>query len=152
MWKDLKAFILRGNVLDLAVGIIIGSAFGKIVTSLVNDIIMPPIGLLLGKVNFSNLYVNLSGRPQESLAAAKAAGAATINYGAFINMVLDFLIVALVVFLLIRGVSKMMPKPKAEPVAPTTKDCPFCLSAVPLKATRCPHCTSPLTAGAEKPA
>ncbi len=150
MWKDLKAFILRGNVLDLAVGIIIGAAFGKIVTSLVSDVIMPPIGLLLGKVDFSSLYINLSGQPYDSLAAAKAAGAATINYGAFINMVLDFLIVAVVVFFLVRGVSRLMPKPKEAPPAPSTKDCPFCLSAVPLKATRCPHCTSQLGAGAEK--
>ena len=144
MWKDLKAFILRGNVLDLAVGIIIGAAFGKIVTSLVSDVIMPPIGLLLGKVDFSSLYINLSGQQYESLAAAKAAGAATINYGAFINMVLDFLIVAAVVFFLVRGVSRLMPKPQEAPPAPSTKDCPFCLSAVPLKATRCPHCTSQL--------
>jgi large conductance mechanosensitive channel len=150
MWKDLKAFILRGNVLDLAVGIIIGAAFGKIVTSLVSDVIMPPIGLLLGKVDFSSLYINLSGQPYDSLAAAKAAGAATINYGSFINMVLDFLIVAVVVFFLVRGVSRLMPKPKEAPPAPSTKDCPFCLSAVPLKATRCPHCTSQLGAGAEK--
>jgi large conductance mechanosensitive channel len=150
MWKDLKAFILRGNVLDVAVGIIIGAAFGKIVTSLVSDIIMPPIGLLLGKVDFSSLYINLSGQQYESLAAAKAAGAATINYGAFINMVLDFLIVAVVVFFLVRGVSRLMPKPKEAPPAPSTKDCPFCLSAVPLKATRCPHCTSQLAAGEKR--
>jgi large conductance mechanosensitive channel len=143
MLKDLKAFILRGNVVDLAVGIIIGAALGKIITSLVSDVIMPPIGLLLGKVDFSNLYVNLSGQRYESLAAAKAAGAATINYGAFVNVVLDFLIVAVVVFFLVRGVSKLMPKPKEAPAA--TKDCPFCLSAVPLKATRCPHCTSQLS-------
>lgn len=145
MWKDLKAFILRGNVLDLAVGIIIGAAFGKIVTSLVSDVIMPPIGLLLGKVDFSSLYINLSGQRYESLAAARAAGAATINYGAFISMVLDFLIVAVVVFFLVRGVSKLMPKSRETPPVPSTKDCPFCLSAVPLKATRCPHCTSQLS-------
>ena len=144
MWKDLKAFILRGNVLDLAVGIIIGAAFGKIVTSLVNDIIMPPIGLLLGKVDFSSLFVNLSGRPMESLAAAKAAGAVTIRYGVFINAVLDFLIVAVVIFFLIRAINKLVPKPKPAAAAPATKDCPFCLSAVPLKATRCLHCTSQL--------
>jgi len=132
MWKDLKAFILRGNVLDLAVGIIIGTAFGKIVTSLVSDVIMPPIGLLLGKVDFSSLYINLSGQHYDSLAAAKAAGAATINYGAFINM------------------SRLMPKPKEAPPAPSTKDCPFCLSAVPLKATRCPRCTSQLAAGEKR--
>jgi large conductance mechanosensitive channel len=132
MWNDLKAFILRGNVLDLAVGIIIGAAFGKIVTSLVSDVIMPPIGLLLGKMNFSSLYINLSGQHYDSLAAAKAAGAATINYGAFINM------------------SRLMPKPKEAPPAPSTKDCPFCLSAVPLKATRCPRCTSQLAAGEKR--
>jgi large conductance mechanosensitive channel len=148
MWKDLKAFILRGNVLDLAIGIIIGAAFGKVVSSLVNDVIMPPLGLLLGKVDFSNLFINLSGKPLASLAEAKAAGAATINYGAFINGVLDFLIVAVVVFFLVRGFNKLMPKRKEEPAAPTTKECPFCLSAVPLKATRCPHCTSQLSVGA----
>jgi large conductance mechanosensitive channel len=146
MWKDLKAFILRGNVLDLAIGIIIGAAFGKIVSSLVNDIIMPPLGLLLGKVDFSSLFINLSGKPLASLTEAKAAGAATINYGTFINGVLDFLIVAVVVFFLVRGFNKLMPKRKEEPAAPTTKECPFCLSAVPLKATRCPHCTSQLSA------
>jgi large conductance mechanosensitive channel len=146
MWKDLKAFILRGNVIDLAVGFIIGAAFGKIVSSLVNDILMPPIGLLLGRVDFSNLYVNLSGRHYESLAAAKAAGASTINYGMFINIILDFLIVAVVMFFLIRGINRLTAKPKAAPPAPTTKDCPYCLTAIPLKATRCPHCTSQLNA------
>ena len=145
MWKDLKAFILRGNVVDLAVGIIIGAAFGKIVTSLVSDVIMPPIGLLLGGVDFSNLFVNLSGKPYDSLAAAKAAGASTINYGLFINVLIDFLIVAVVMFFLIRGINKLAPKPKEAPPAPTTKDCPFCLTAIPLKATRCPHCTSQLS-------
>jgi large conductance mechanosensitive channel len=145
MWKDLKTFILRGNVLDLAVGIIIGAAFGKIVTSLVNDVIMPPIGLLLGRIDFSNLFVNLSGKPLESLAAAKAVGAVTINYGIFVNAVLDFLIVAVVIFFLIRGINNIMPKPKEAPAAPTTTDCPFCLSAIPIKATRCAHCTSQLS-------
>ncbi len=144
MWKDLKAFILRGNVIDLAVGIIIGAAFGKIVSSLVNDVLMPPIGLLLGRVDFSNLFVSLSGKPYESLAAAKAAGASTINYGVFVNVVIDFLIVAVVMFFLIRGINKLSAKPKAAPPAPTTKDCPYCLTAIPLKATRCPHCTSQL--------
>ena len=144
MIAEFKKFIMRGNVLELAVAVIIGAAFGKIVTSLVSDVIMPPIGLLLGKVDFSSLYINLSGQRYESLAAAMAAGAVTINYGLFINVVLDFLIVAVVVFLMVRGVSKLMPKPKEAPAAPTTKDCPFCLSAVPLKATRCPHCTSQL--------
>jgi large conductance mechanosensitive channel len=146
MWKDLKAFILRGNVIDLVVGFIIGAAFGKIVSSLVSDILMPPIGLLLGRVDFSNLFVSLSGRHYESLAAAKAAGASTINYGMFISILLDFLIVAVVMFLLIRGINKLNAKPKAAPPAPTTKDCPYCLTAIPLKATRCPHCTSQLNA------
>jgi large conductance mechanosensitive channel len=142
MWKEFKDFIARGNVVDLAVGIIIGLAFGKIVTSLVNDIIMPPIGLLLGKVDFNNLFINLSGKPYATLAAAKEAGAATINYGVFINTIIEFLIIALVVFLLVRQINKIM-KPAAPP-APPTKDCPYCYSAVPIKATRCPNCTSQL--------
>ena len=142
MWKEFKDFIARGNVVDLAVGIIIGLAFGKIVTSLVNDIIMPPIGLLLGKVDFNNLFINLSGKPYATLAAAKEAGAATINYGVFINTIIEFLIIALVVFLLVRQISKIM-KPAAPP-APPTKDCPYCYSAVPIKASRCPNCTSQL--------
>ena len=150
MLKEFKEFAMRGNVLDMAIGIIIGAAFGKIITSFVNDMLMPPIGLVLGKVDFSNLFINLSGKPLESLAAAKAAGAATINYGAFINGVLDFLIVAVVVFFLVRGFNRLLPRPKEAPAAPSTKDCPFCLSVVPLKATRCPHCTSQLPAGAEK--
>ncbi|MBM3134649.1 MAG: large conductance mechanosensitive channel protein MscL [Chloroflexi bacterium] len=144
MWKEFKEFISRGNVLDLAVGVIIGLAFGKIVTSLVNDIIMPPIGLLLGKVDFSNLFINLSGKPYATLAAAKEAGAATINYGVFLNTIIEFLIVALVIFLLVRYVNKLIRKPEPAPVAPTTKDCPYCFSAIPIKATRCPNCTSQL--------
>jgi large conductance mechanosensitive channel len=146
MFKEFKEFAMRGNVLDMAVGIIIGAAFGKIVSSLVNDVIMPPIGLLLGKVDFSSLFVNLSGTPYDSLAAAKAAGAATINYGIFLNTVLDFLIVAFVIFMLIRQMNRMKRKQEAPPAVPTTKDCPFCLSAVPIKAVRCPHCTSELKA------
>lgn len=144
MWKEFKAFIMQGNVLDLAIAVIIGGAFGKIISSLVNDIIMPPIGLLLGGVDFSNLYINLSGKSYPSLAAAKEAGAATINYGVFLNNVIDFLFIALVIFLLIRAVNKLIPKAPAEP--PKTKDCPYCLSKVPLKATRCPFCTSQLRA------
>jgi large conductance mechanosensitive channel len=144
MWKEFKAFILRGNVLDLAIGIIIGGAFGRIVTSLVNDIIMPPIGLVLGKVNFADLYWNLSGGDYKSLADAKAAGAAVITYGAFINNVIDFLIVALVIFLIIKGINKMFVKPPTPTAAPTTKDCPHCFTAIPIKATRCPNCTSEL--------
>jgi large conductance mechanosensitive channel len=134
---------MRGNVLDMAVGIIIGGAFGKIVTSLVNDILMPPIGLILGRVDFSNLYLNLSGTSYASLADAKAAGAATINYGLFLNTVLDFVIVAFALFLIIRQVNRLAAKP-APAAAPTTKECPFCYSTIPIKATRCPHCTSEL--------
>ena len=143
MWKEFRDFAVRGNVIDLAVGIIIGAAFGKIVTSLVNDILMPPLGVILGKVDFSNLYINLSGKAYASLTEAKAAGAATINYGLFINNIIDFVIVAFAVFLLIRQVNKLTAKP-APPAAPSTKDCPYCASAIPLKATRCPHCTSEL--------
>ncbi|HXO44459.1 MAG TPA: large conductance mechanosensitive channel protein MscL [Candidatus Cybelea sp.] len=142
MFKEFKAFAMRGNVLDMAVGIIIGAAFGRIITSLVADVIMPPIGLLFGKVDFSGLFLNISGTSYPTLAQAKAAGAATINYGVFLNTVLDFLIVALVIFLLVRQVNRWN---KPAPVAaPTTKECPYCFSAIPLKATRCPACTSEL--------
>jgi large conductance mechanosensitive channel len=144
MFKEFKEFAMRGNVLDMAIGIIIGAAFGKIVTSLVTDVIMPPIGLLLGKLDFSNLYINLSGLPYASLAAAKAAGASTINYGLFINTVIDFIIVAFVIFLLIRQVNKMKRQPEVAAAVPTTKECPYCLSVIPVKAVRCPHCTSEL--------
>jgi large conductance mechanosensitive channel len=141
--KEFKAFVMRGNVVDMAVGIIIGVAFGKIITSLVNDVIMPPIGLLLGKINFANLFINISGKHFPTLTAAKAAGAATINYGMFINTIIDFVIVALAIFLIIRQVNRMKkPAPVAEP---TTKECPFCFSSIPIKATRCPNCTSQLT-------
>lgn len=146
MWKEFKEFALRGSVLDLAVGVIIGAAFGKIVTSLVNDVIMPPIGLLLGKVNFSEFYINLSKTVYPSLAAAREAGAPVIAYGAFINEVINFLIVAFVLFLIIRQfnrVKRITEKPQA-PAVPTTKECPYCYSTVPIKATRCPHCTSDL--------
>ena len=142
MLQEFKEFTMRGNVLDMAIGIIIGAAFGKIITSFVNDILMPPIGLLLGRVDFSNLFVNLSGQPYGSLEEAQAAGAATINYGVFLNTVLDFIIVAFVVFLLIRQVNRLKREPEALPAEPTTKECPYCLSAIPIKATRCPHCTS----------
>ncbi len=142
IWKEFKEFAMRGNVLDMAVGIIIGAAFGKIITSFVNDIIMPPLGLLMGKIDFSSLYINLSGKSFVSLAAAKAAGAATINYGLFLNTVLDFLIVAIVIFLLIRQINRLKRQP--APAEVTTKECPYCFSAIPLKATRCPHCTSEL--------
>lgn len=139
---EFREFIARGNVIDLAVGIIIGAAFGDIVKSLVNDIIMPPIGMLLGSVDFTDLYINLTNTDYDSLAAAKEAGAATINYGAFINTVINFLIVAFVIFLLIKQINRLKRKP--APADPTTKDCPFCLTAIPIKATRCPNCTSHL--------
>jgi large conductance mechanosensitive channel len=143
MFKEFKAFVMRGNVVDMAIGIIIGLAFGKIVTSLVNDVIMPPIGLLLGKIDFANLFINISGQAFPTLVAAKAAGAATINYGMFINTVIDFIIVAFVIFIIIRQINKL--KKPAPVAAPTTKECPFCCSAIPIKATRCPNCTSQLT-------
>jgi large conductance mechanosensitive channel len=143
MLKEFKAFAMRGNVLDMAVGIIIGAAFGKIVASFVEDVLMPPLGRLLGRVDFSNLFLSLTGRHFDSLAAAKAAGAATLNYGLFINTVINFLIVAFAVFLLVRQVNRFAAKP-APPAAPATRDCPFCLMAIPAKATRCAHCTADL--------
>ncbi len=142
MIKEFKQFIMRGNVLDLAVGIIIGGAFGKIVSSLVDDIIMPPIGLLLGKVDFTNLFLSLDGKMYASLTAAKDAGAPTWNYGLFINTLINFLIVAFAIFLLIKQVNRFQ-KPEPEK-APDTKDCPYCHTAIPINATRCPHCTSQL--------
>jgi len=142
MFKEFKEFIMRGNVLDLAVGIVIGAAFGKIVTSLVSDIVMPPIGVLLGKVDFSNLFIDLSGAQHPTLAAAKAAGAATINYGLFLNTVIDFLIVAFVIFIVVKQANRMKRQPALA--APTTKECPFCHTAIPIPATRCPNCTSQL--------
>lgn len=142
MLKEFKEFAMRGNVLDMAVGIIIGAAFGKIITSFVSDILMPPIGLVLGKVDFSSLFLNISGKSYDTLAAAKTAGAATLNYGLFLNAVIDFLIVAFAVFLLVRQVNRW--KGPAPATAPATKDCSYCCTAVPIKATRCPHCTSEL--------
>jgi large conductance mechanosensitive channel len=151
MMKEFKEFALRGNVLDLAIGVIIGAAFGKIVTSFTNDVLMPPLGLLLGKVDFSNLYLNLSGTAYPSLAAAKAAGAPTINYGIFLNNVLDFMLVAFAIFLLIKQVNRFMPKP--APVTVETVACPHCTSSISPKATRCPFCTSDVTRAAlEAPA
>lgn len=142
MFKGFREFIMRGNVLDLAVAVIIGAAFGKIVTSLVSDILMPPLGLALKNVDFSNLFIDLSGNHYDTLAKAKAAGAATINYGVFLNNVIDFLIVAFVIYLLIRAATKMKKAP--APVDPSTKDCPFCRTTIPIAATRCPNCTSNL--------
>ena len=144
MFKEFKEFALKGNVLDMAVGIIIGAAFGTVVKSLVDDVIMPPIGLLLGKVDFANLFINLSGKPFDSLAEAKKAGAAVIAYGAFLNNILSFLIVALAVFLLVKTVNRFRRQAKAA--EPETKECPYCLSSIPIKATRCPNCTSELEA------
>ena len=146
MFKDFKAFLLRGSVLDLAIAVIIGAAFGAVVTSFVNDLLMPPIGRMLGRVNFADLFVSLSGQSYPTLAAAKAAGAPTLNYGAFINTVINFVIVAFVVFLLMRGVNRMTATP--APAGPaTTKECPFCASQISIKARRCPQCTSDLTKG-----
>jgi len=143
MLKEFREFALRGSLLDLAVGLILGTAFGAIVTSLVNDVIMPPIGLLLGKVDFSSLFVNLSGTPYRSVAAAKAAGAPTINYGIFLNTVINLAIVAFAMFVLVRQVNRLRgPAPAAR-----TRECPYCFTAIPVKATRCPNCTSDLKGG-----
>jgi large conductance mechanosensitive channel len=140
MLKEFRDFAMRGNVLDMAIGVIIGGAFGKIVSSLVSDVLMPPIGLLMGKVDFSSLFLNLSGTPEPSLAAAKAAGIPTINYGVFLQATFDFIIIAFVIFMLVKQVNRLKKEPTAGP--PTTKDCPHCLSTIPIKATKCAHCTS----------
>lgn len=145
MLKEFREFASRGNVLDLAVGVILGAAFGKIVTSLVNDLLMPPLGLVLGSVDFSDLFVSLNGQSYPSLATAKEAGAPTLNYGAFINTVIEFAIVAFAIFLLVRQFNKLK-TPAPAPPAPEAKDCPFCVSRIPIKATRCPQCTSQLAA------
>lgn len=144
MLKEFKEFVMRGNVIDLAIGIIIGAAFGKVVTSFVSDILMPPIGLVLGNVDFANLFINLSRVHYDTLKAAKDAGAATINYGVFIGTVIDFVIVAFMIFLVIRQVNRMKRKPAEE--APSTKECAFCASDIPIKAIKCPQCTSELKA------
>ena len=148
--KEFKAFAMRGNVIDMAVGIIIGAAFGSIVGTLVSDVVMPPIGLLLGNVDFSNLFIVLkegtTAGPYATVAAAKGAGAVTLNYGLFLNTVVNFLIVAFAIFFLIRGMNALKKKEEAPPAVPTTKECPHCLSAIPVKATRCSHCTSELGA------
>lgn len=149
MLKEFKKFAMRGNVVDLAVGVIIGGAFGTIVKSLVDDIIMPPIGLLLGNVDFANLFLVLkdgeTAAPYATLADAQAAGAVTLNYGVFINAIVSFLIVAFAVFLLIRGINRMQAQEEAAPAEPTTKNCPFCATEIPIQATRCPHCTSQIS-------
>jgi large conductance mechanosensitive channel len=148
MFKEFKEFAMRGNVVDMAVGIVIGAAFGTIVKSFVDDVLMPPIGLLMGNVDFSNLFLTLkdgakAAGPYASLAAAKAAGAVTLNMGVFINTVISFLIVAFAVFLVIKGMNTM--KRQAPPPSPDTKECPFCFTTIPIKSQRCPHCTSQLT-------
>ena len=142
MLKEFKEFIMRGNVIDLAVAVIIGVSFGAIITSLVNDIVMPPIGLLLGKADFSNLFINLSGKSYATVAEAKAAGAPTLNYGMFLNTVINFLILAFVIFLVVKRVNRFKHKP--EDKAAETKNCTYCYSTIPIKASRCPQCTSQL--------
>jgi large conductance mechanosensitive channel len=150
MLKEFKEFAMRGNVIDMAVGIIIGAAFGAIVSSLVSDIIMPPIGLLLGNVDFSNLFIVLrhgaTSGPYSSLAEAKSAGAVTFNYGVFVNTIISFIIVAFAIFLLIRSINRLKRQREAPPPVPTTKECIYCFSTIPIKAVRCPHCTSELKA------
>jgi len=144
MLKEFKEFAMRGNVLDMAIGIVIGAAFGAIVTSFVDDLLMPPIGLLLGGVDFTNLFISLDGQQYASLAAAQEAGAATINYGLFISTVIDFLIIAFAIFLLVRQVNRLRVEPEEAPAEPTSKDCPYCATEIPIQATRCPNCTSEL--------
>jgi len=148
--QEFKEFAVRGNVVDMAVGIIIGAAFGKIVSSLVSDIVMPPLGLLVGKIDFANLYLNLSGGEYVSLAEAKAAGAVTINYGVFLDNILSFLIVALCVFFLVRQINSLKRKEDVESIAPTQKSCPYCFTSISIKATRCPLCTSNLASNVNK--
>ena len=141
MWKEFKEFAIRGNVMDLAVAVIIGGAFGKVVTSLVNDVVMPPISLMVGHVDFKDKFINLSGRSFDSVAAAKAAGAQVLAYGTFLNTIIEFVVIALTVFLMIRPLNRLKPAPVA---APATKECPFCCTMVPERATRCGSCTSEL--------
>jgi large conductance mechanosensitive channel len=150
MFKDFKEFAMRGSVVDMAVGIVIGAAFGTIVKSFVDDVLMPPIGLLLGNVDFANLFSVLkegtkAAGPYASLAAAKAAGAVTLNWGTFINTIISFIIIAFAVFLVIKGINRMKREKEAPPVELTTKECPFCFTTIPIQASRCPHCTSKLT-------
>lgn len=145
MLKEFKEFAMRGNVMDMAIGIIIGAAFGKIVTSFVNDVLMPPLGLFLGNSDFGNKFLTLKGETLATLDAAKEAGSVTLNYGLFINTIIDFAIVAFAIFLLVKQLNRLKKKP--APAPPNTRDCPFCLSAIPIKATRCGHCTSEVAVG-----
>ena len=142
MLKEFKDFAMRGNVFDMAIGIVIGAAFGAIVTSFVDDLLMPPIGMLLGGVDFTNLFISLDGQQYASLAEAQLVGAATINYGLFLSTVIDFLIVAFFIFLLVRQINRLKAEPEEAPAEPTTKDCPYCATEIPIQATRCPYCTS----------
>jgi large conductance mechanosensitive channel len=144
MFKEFKEFAMKGNVMDMAIGIIIGAAFGKIVSSFVSDILMPPLGLLLGNSDFTNKFLTLKGAVLETLEAAKEAGSVTLNYGVFINTLIDFLIIAFAIFIMVRQINRMKRKPEAAPPPPNTKDCPFCFSVIPIKALRCGHCTSEL--------
>ena len=142
MFKEFKEFAMRGNVIDLAIGLIIGAAFGKIVTSFVNDILMPPIGLVLGNVDFANLFITLKGEHLPTLAAAQEAGTVTLNYGMFINNIIDFIIVAFAIFLIVRQINRLKRQPAPAPAEPTTKECPYCYTTIPILAKRCPNCTS----------
>ena len=144
MLKEFRDFAMRGNVIDMAVGIIIGAAFGKIITSFVNDVLMPPIGLLLGGLDFSNLFITIKGETFTTIAEAQAKGSVTLNYGLFISTIVDFLIVAFAIFLVIRQINRLRSKPEKAPAAPTTKECPYCFSTIAIKANRCPNCTSQL--------
>jgi len=144
MLKEFREFALRGNAVDLAIGVIIGAAFGAIVTSMVNDVLMPPIGKVLGGVDFTNLFLVLGSGQFPSLKAAKDAGAATLNYGVFLNTVINFVIIAFVLFAVVKVMNRLKREEPAPAAVPTTKDCPFCVTAIPLRATRCPHCTSGL--------
>ncbi len=144
MFKEFKEFVMRGNVMDMAIGIVLGGAFGKIVSSFVKDILMPPLGMLLGNVDFTGLFIDLSGKGYATLAEARAAGAPTLNYGIFINTIVDFVIIAFAIFLVVRQINALKRKEEAPAAEPTTKPCPFCLTEIPLEATRCPACTAEL--------
>lgn len=144
MFKEFKDFAMRGNVMDMAIGIILGGAFGKIVSSFVKDVIMPPIGMMMGGVDFANLFINLSDGAYATLAEAQEAGAATINYGVFLNTVIDFVIIAFAIFIVVRQMNKLKKQEEAPPAEPTTKECPQCISTIAIKATRCPNCTAQL--------
>jgi len=150
MWHEFKKFALKSSMIDLAIGVIIGGAIGRVITSLVNDILMPPIGLLLGRVNFTSLYINLGRTQYPTFELAKAAGAPTINIGLFLNAIIDFFLISLIIFAIVRAMNRMreMTEDKVSAQAPTTRMCPFCKMQIPIDATRCPHCTSELTVGA----